>query len=66
MTARDGSPLQAILGNVRAIALNTTENNTSYLTFELVEISRALRSAADILDGEVFRRDTSNKSGRVA
>lgn len=58
--------LLAILGNIRAIAFNTTDNNTSYASHELVEISRALRSASNIIDGEVFRRDNSNKSGRVA
>jgi hypothetical protein len=59
-----GSPLMAILGTVRAIALNTTENNTSYPSHELVEISRAMREAADVVDGEVFRRDNFGK--RVA
>jgi hypothetical protein len=58
--------LLAILGNIRAIAFNTTENNSSYPSHELVEISRALRSAAKIIDGEGFRRDNSNKSARVA
>jgi hypothetical protein len=58
--------LLAILGNIRAIAFNTTENSTSYPLHELVEISRALRSASKIIDGEVFRRDNSNQSGRVA
>jgi hypothetical protein len=58
--------LLAIIGNIRAIALNTTENNTSYPSYELVEISRALRSASSVIDGEVFRRDNFNKSGRVA
>ena len=66
MTNRHDPLLQGILCNIRAIARNTTENNVSYRAFELVEISRALRSAADVLDGEVLRRDTSNKSGRVA
>lgn len=61
-----GSPLMAILGTVQAIALNTTEGNTSYPSHELMEISRALRSASNIIDGEVFRRDNSNQSGRVA
>jgi hypothetical protein len=61
-----GSPLLAILGTIRAIAHNTTENNTSYPSHELVEISRAMRNAADILDGELFRRDTCENCGRVA
>jgi hypothetical protein len=58
--------LLAILGNIRAIGLNTTENNTSYSTLELVEISRALRTAAKIIDSEVNWRDTSGNRGRVA
>jgi hypothetical protein len=58
--------LLAILGNIRAISLNTTENNTSYSTFELVEISRALRTAAKNIEGEVNRRDTFGNRGRVA
>jgi hypothetical protein len=67
MTSLEGfSALQAILCNIRAIALNTTENNVSYLAHELVEISRALRSAADIIDGEVNWRDTFGNTGRVA
>jgi hypothetical protein len=58
--------LLAILGNIRAIGLNTTENNTSYTTLELVEISRALRSAAKIIDGDVNWRDSFGNRGRVA
>jgi hypothetical protein len=58
--------LLAILGNIRAIGLNTTENNTSYTRLDLVEISRALRTAAKIIDGEVNWRDSYDSRGRVA
>jgi hypothetical protein len=58
--------LLAILANVRAIGLNTTENHSSYTTLELVEISRALRTAAKIIDGEINWRDMIGNRGRVA
>jgi hypothetical protein len=58
--------LLAILGNVRAIGLNTTEANSSYSTLELVEISRGLRTAAKIIDGEVNCRVSLGNRGRVA
>ena len=58
--------LLAILGNIRAIGLNTTGNNTSYTTLELIEISRALRTAAKIIDGEINWRDSIGNRGRVA
>jgi hypothetical protein len=58
--------LLAILGNIRAIGLNTTENNTSYTTLELVKIGRALQTAAKIIDGEINWRDMIGNRGRVA
>jgi hypothetical protein len=45
-----------ILCNIRAIALNTTENNTSYSVSELNEIADALQWATNVVLDAIGQR----------